>query len=398
MRAISLFEAERLTLPEAIDITAASLAAHFADHPHVRVAYSGGRDSTATVTVIAHLIASGRVQRPASIGVLYADTRLELPPLQAAAMQVLAQLRELGWSTEIVLPEIDRRFFVMMFGRGVPPSHSGFRWCTGMLKVEPMAAAMRRVREATGSKLLLMTGVRIGESEARDRRIALACGTNKGECGQGWYQETTPAEVADTLAPILHWRVCHVADWLLLEAPSFGFTTAPVAEAYGAGVGDTEPLEQRTGCLVCPVASRDQVLERLVKQPAWAYLAPLLRLRALYAELSQANHRLQKYGERRADGALTKRPMRLGPLLFDSRRYGLSVVLGIQDEVNRLARAGGRPEVLLINPEEEQRIHELIAAETWPQGWDGTEHHGAELLPQVLADGVTQALLLAGDQ
>lgn len=393
MRAPSLFEAERLTLEEALEITAQSLTTYFEGHPHVRVAYSGGKDSTATLTAMVHLIETGRVPRPASFGVIYADTRLELPPLQAAALGMLDAVRARGWQTRSVLPEMDHRFFVMMLGRGVPPSHSGFRWCTGMLKVEPMADAMREERAALGSKLLLVTGLRIGESKARDQRIALSCGTHNGECGQGWYQETTPAEVADVLAPILHWRVCHVGDWLMFNAPEDGFPTLPVVDAYGAGIGDTEPLEARTGCLVCPVASRDVVLERLARMPQWSYLAPLLRLRPLYEELAKPRHRLQKDGERRADGTLSKRPMRLGPLAFEARLYALAKVLEIQEEVQAGAAATGRPSLTLINDAELRRIHELIEAETWPQGWDGTEARGDVLLPQVIAEGVVQALL-----
>ena len=34
---------------------------------------------------------------------------------------------------------------------------------------------------------------------------------------------------------------------------------------------------------------------------------------------------------------------------------------------------GWSPEISLISLEEEQRILELIAANTWPQGWTGTE-------------------------
>lgn len=396
MRTLSLFDAERLTLPEALDITAASLTTYIEGHPHVRVAFSGGKDSTATLTALAHLVDSGRVPRPASLGVLYADTRMELPPLQNAAMTMLALMRERGWQTQVVLPPMDKRFFVMMLGRGVPPSHSGFRWCTGVLKVDPMAAAMREERERQGSKLLLVTGMRIGESAARDRRIAVSCGSNSGECGQGWYQETTPAEVADVLAPILHWRVCHVGDWLLFEAPRLGFPTLPVLDAYGAGAGDTEPLEARTGCLVCPVASHDRVLERLVRQPAWSYLAPLLRLRSLYEDLASARHRLQKDGERRANGRLSARPMRLGPLTFEARRYALARVLAVQEEVNVGAAAMGQPAVVLIDADERARIDKLIAAETWPQGWDGTEPAGSALLARVLGEGVLQPTLFGG--
>lgn len=364
MKRLSLFEADRLTLPEALDITAESLTAYFAGHPHVRVAFSGGKGSAATVTAIAHLIESGRAPRPQSLGLIYADTRMELPPLQAAAMAMLDVLRARGWQTQVVLPAMDKRFFVMMLGRGVPPSHSGFRWCTGALKVEPMAAAMRQERAALGQKLLLITGMRIGESEARDRRIAVSCGKNNGECGQGWYQETTPAEVADTLAPILHWRVCHVGDWLTFDAPAQGFPTLPIVRAYGATAGDSEPLEARTGCLVCPVASRDRVLERLIATDEWAYLAPLLRLRPLYDELALPKHRLRKSGERKANGDLSSRPMRLGPLTFKARRMALDRVLAIQEQVQLAAWSYGRPPVVLINGEEGHRIHELVNAET----------------------------------
>lgn len=393
MTRLSLFDADRLTLPEALDLTADSLRAYGERYSHWFCAFSGGKDSGSTVTAIAHLIETGRVPRPASLTALYSDTRLELPPLQASAFEILDHLRGRGWRTQVVQPEIDHRFFVKMFGVGVPPSHSGFRWCTGMLKVEPMALAMRAAREHHAEKVLLITGMRVGESAARDRRIALSCGKNGGECGQGWFQETTPAEVADTLAPILHWRVCHVGDWLTFDAPSLGFPTRPIVEAYGAGDGDTEPLEARTGCLVCPVANRDAVLERLVRQPAWAYLAPLLRLRPLYLELASARHRVRKQGERRADGQLTTRPMRLGPLTFEARRWALGEVLAIQEEVDTAARASGRPQVCLINAEELGRIEELIRAETWPHGWDGSEIRGDALVPQVVGEGAIQSVL-----
>ncbi|ASC69476.1 hypothetical protein XM38_004030 [Halomicronema hongdechloris C2206] len=41
----------------------------------------------------------------------------------------------------------------------------------------------------------------------------MSCTRDGGECGQGWFQQTTSSAVADTLAPLLHWRVCHVWDW-----------------------------------------------------------------------------------------------------------------------------------------------------------------------------------------
>jgi DNA sulfur modification protein DndC len=70
-----------------------------------------------------------------------------------------------------------------------------------------------------------------------------------------------------------------------------------------------------------------------------------------------------------------------------------SQVLGIQAEVNDAAQLLGKPELSLINDEELARIEELIAANTYPDRWDGTEHRGDEWLPEILPDGSIQNLL-----
>lgn len=390
----NLFEKERSTLSDALAMTEASLCAYGEKHRHWRVAFSGGKDSSATLTAIAYLIDQGQVPRPLTLGVIYADTRLELPNLQEAANKLLMQAEVRRWRTQIVLPRLDKRFFVMILGRGIPPSHSGFRWCTGALKVEPMALAMSLERKALGEKLLLLTGMRIGESANRDKRISLACGKNGGECGQGWYEQTTPGEVADVLSPLLHWRTCHVWDWLMLHRRDHGFDCSHVAEVYDQDAeGSANEVLARTGCLVCPVASRDLALERTISKAQWSYLSPLLRLRRLYEELSLARNRLQKCGERLADGRLSRNPMRLGPLLISARKAGLQEVLDIQESVNSVARRDGKPIVSLIDVGEEGRIRELIEAEVWPQGWSGDEATGDELLPEIMLDGSTQGLL-----
>ena len=188
----NLWGVERMSLERSIELTVESLQAYGPLYKHWACAYSGGKDSTATVTLVAHLIATGRVPAPESLTVLYADTRLELPPLQACAMTILKELATRGINTQVVLPSLDDRFFVYMFGRGVPAPKNRFRWCTPQLKIEPMNAALQSWRESCGEKLLMLTGVRIGESAARDQRIALSCSKDGAECGQGWFQISTP--------------------------------------------------------------------------------------------------------------------------------------------------------------------------------------------------------------
>ena len=66
---------------------------------------------------------------------------------------------------------------------------------------------------------------------------------------------------------------------------------------------------------------------------------------------------------------------------------GLERVLGIQNEINESARRLGRPEIDLINAEEEARIRELIAAGTWPQGWEGDEPLATTVMDVVYQNG-----------
>src|SRR5271165_4517671 len=114
-RTLSLWEGERLTMERSIQLTIESLEAYASLYKHWAIAYSGGKDSTATVTLVAWLIATGQIPAPQSLTVLYADTRMELPPLHATAMKILGELQRRGIKTQIVLPEMDDRFFVYMF-------------------------------------------------------------------------------------------------------------------------------------------------------------------------------------------------------------------------------------------------------------------------------------------
>lgn len=390
----TLFEDVRMTLEESIRLTIASIAMIGQKYRHWAIAYSGGKDSTATVTLIAYLLQNNSIPKPSSLTVLYADTRMELPPLRNAAINVLKTLEKQGIKTQIVLPNLDDRFFVYMFGRGVPPPKNRFRWCTAQIKIEPMLRTLSEIRETTGEKLLMFTGVRLGESAARDARIALSCSRDGAECGQGWFQKSTPEAVADTLAPLIHFRVCHVWDWLFFFAPGAGFPSSEIAEIYGMEENTTD-IAARTGCVGCPLASRDATLERLVRKPQWSYLSPLLRLRDLYTDLSfnHANRLRKTEMEYCANGEPVKNPQRIGPLTMSARQRGVAEVLAIQAEVNESARRLDRPTIDLFNSQEVARTNELITANTWPNRWDGTETPGNSLINIIHRDGSEQPLL-----
>ncbi|RTL35403.1 MAG: phosphoadenosine phosphosulfate reductase [Rhodocyclaceae bacterium] len=401
-RDLSLFEAgARLQMSESIELTLQSMQAYGPQHDHWVIAWSGGKDSTATLTVVLYLIAAGLLAAPKRLTVLYADTRQELPPLALAAEEIMEELAARGIEFRIVRAALDKRFMPYILGRGVPPPNNNtLRWCTRQIKVDPMSAAIAEL--LTEGTALVITGVRQGESAIRDRRIEMSCGKDGAECGQGWYQQVLPESKGvrgriATLAPLLHWRVCHVWEWLRHWAPlpEFGeWPTEIIADAYGGD--EAEENNARTGCVGCPLAEEEKALNALLKMPRWGHLAPLLELKQIYRWMREPAQRLRKAGiERLKDGSIAANPQRMGPLTLDCRREALRKILDIQERVN----AGQPRRFDLIDPEEHARIVELIDAGTWPDGWEGTEPHAdAWIEVQVFGNGAEQPSLFSAEE
>ena len=387
---LNLFSDRSLTWQEQLENTASSLNEYGKNYDYWVFCFSGGKDSTATVTVANYLFNIGKVQKPKELHCVYVDTRQELLPLQKSAKLILEKLAGDGWQTHIAMPELDKRFLVYILGRGVPPpNNSTLRWCTEKIKLAPIKKGLKKLH-IDKQKGLMVTGVRLGESAVRDRRILYSCNKNSGECGQGWFQKMgNESDDYDTLAPILTWRVCQVWEWLVLANIEHNYPTSLLAEVYGGE--QASELDARTGCVGCPLATKDTALENLIKLPQWNYLQPLTKLRPLYERFRGFDLRLQKTKpEILKNGKLGKNPGRKGPLTLNARLWGLKEVLKIQDEVNTIAEKENRDRVDILTLEEENRIRELIANNTWPQGWTGTEPLGNELYGQYYSNGSYQ--------
>ena len=389
----TLFEGARASMHDSIADALGALLTYGPRHRRWALGWSWGKDSTAAVTFVVHAIEAGLVPAPESLTVLSADTRVELPPLAITAQTIREELLEhtealaargCALHVETVVAPIPKRFWPYQLGRGVPPPNNGrLRWCTRQIKVDPMHAALERLHGASPDKVLMLTGVRMGESASRDDRIALSCSRDGGECGQGWYQTALPEAFCATLAPLLRWRICHVWQWLDGWAPlpdNGDWSTRLLAAAYGGRDGDeAEEIAARTGCTCCPLASRDSALEALLRMPQWSYLAPLAELRALWDWLRAPAGRLrQPGGETTAKGKLASNQHRLGPLTIERRREALARVLGLQSRVNTAADALGRPRIDILNDEEVAYIQDCHARGLWPDGWDGDEQLGDE--------------------
>ncbi|MGL5075077.1 MAG: phosphoadenosine phosphosulfate reductase family protein [Waterburya sp.] len=157
---LNLFDNIRMPSTEALELTNEYLKNYFQKYRHVGIAFSGGKDSTALVSVVIHAIERGIIPRPESLTVVYADTRLELPPLYEGAMAVLEDVRRRGFNTKIAVASMDKRLLPYILGRGVPPPNNNtLRYCTRAIKVEPMMAAMADLRAnlTNGERLLMLT-------------------------------------------------------------------------------------------------------------------------------------------------------------------------------------------------------------------------------------------------
>jgi len=369
------------TLAEAQQLTIQSLQAYGADRSTWVVGFSGGKDSTATVTFIDWAINQRLVRRPENLILVYSDTLMELPSLEESAHRLMAHLQSKGWQIRRSVPALEtkpakvERFFVTMLGRGYPPPHNRFRWCTKRMKTAKIDQIYQSIAAEYGENFLGIDGIRKGESAARDSLILASCSTDDGECGQGWFHNTPHGA---KLSPILHWRVCQVWDWIIHAAFEISYPIDGIIQTYGVDITDDgieEPLSARTGCIGCPLVTTpnekrpkpDKALSTVVAQDAWSHLAPFERLSEIYWRLRWDD----TFRHHKANG-------QKGCLTLAAREWALSEILLLQSESAKLALESCRNPYTLIADDEVALIRQMIANRTFP---DPSRYDADEFAP-----------------
>jgi len=249
---------------------------------HWIVTFSGGKDSTTTLIVALEtaLLCSELIER---IDIVYSDTMIEIPLIRQFALSFLKsvesmeRISRLPMYYHIACPNVEQRFWVCLLGKGYPPPHQRFRWCTRRLKIEPVENALRAFVKPR--RTMILTGVRFGESRARDTRLRQSC-RRGGECGQGaWFEYSSRLQAA-YVAPIVEWSECDVWDFLQLHAPALGYPTRHIEKDVYNG------RETRFGCWMCTVVRQDRTMEKITALPQWSHLKPLLDFRQRVKELA----------------------------------------------------------------------------------------------------------------
>jgi DNA sulfur modification protein DndC len=275
------------------------------------VMYSGGKDSTAALVLCAEFLRKYNILPK----VLYCDTEIEIPTLYQFALSFLQSISERRIAKVHVLkPAPEDSFWVQVIGKGYPPPHQGFRWCTHRLKIKPVENYINTLSSLERERTLVVTGVRFGESDVRDERLRLSC-SRGGECGQGiWYEQSQRLKIG-YFSPIVVWRECDVWDFLSLIAPAWGYPTRGLLSVY-------KGRETRFGCWTCSVVSQDRTMQKIVQEEMqWK---PLLEFRNWLVEFA-----------RTPDNRVRKPSGQLGRLTLDARRTILERLREVEQKIQQ---------------------------------------------------------------
>jgi len=213
------------------------------------VSFSGGKDST---VVLQHVFAAiGDTGKKCYV--VTADTLMEIPYFQEYLNRTRERIKSyinrnrLNVEVVMVMPKLKNSFWVSVLGKGYPAAHMGFRWCTGVLKIDPITRFLREV--ADGKKYTVFVGVRSAESPLRARIYR--------------QKDYKPKH----FAPILDWSSHDVWEYLmtepclwgedhreLIDVYKYSSDECVYGEAQGVCVGNA-----RYGCWACPLQNEKQL-------------------------------------------------------------------------------------------------------------------------------------------
>jgi protease II len=180
------------------------------------VGYSGGKDSTAVLSLVWMMLARLPVEeRFKPVHVISTDTLVENPVVASWVSQSLATMRSAAEAQQLPInpnrltPDVESTFWVNLIGRGYPAPRPKFRWCTERLKITvrdgtevPVSIVYPAGFQRDGSQPLFLyaygaygyaipPGFSTGRLSLLDRGFAYAIAHIRGgdDLGQQWYHD-----------------------------------------------------------------------------------------------------------------------------------------------------------------------------------------------------------------
>jgi DNA sulfur modification protein DndC len=253
------------------------------------VGYSGGKDSSAVLTLVFNaLLEIQRKHKP--VGVVYCDTGVEIPPISRYVTRTLKAIQRESRAVGIPLrvtvakPRLDDRYFVKVIGRGYPPPTNIFRWCTDRLRINPV----KNIIEANGrcGRSIVLLGVRLGESIERDRTI------RRHNTKAKYYLNQGGSTTTQIFSPIIDYSVIDVWSTLKYSQLPKSISHSTIGQLY-KDAGSECPVFKETkgtpcgkgrfGCWTCTVVRRDVSVGSMI-QNGYEELSPLFAFRNWLAE------------------------------------------------------------------------------------------------------------------
>ncbi|MGY5450538.1 DNA phosphorothioation system sulfurtransferase DndC [Agarivorans sp. MS3-6] len=329
-------------------------AVYCADKRPWVIGYSGGKDSSAVVTLIyLALLALDESKRTKPIYVVASDTLVETPlvvdhvnrSLESIGSQ--AKRDGLPITTHKVLPKPDQSFWACLLGKGYPAPTQSFRWCTERMKIDPVSDFIKD-KVSQHDEVIVILGSRSQESASRAQVIS------KHKIDNSRLARHTTLANAFIYTPIDTWSMDDV--WKLIRACSLEVTVSPMgigkkwADDYELEwenpwggknltlwnlykdssdqgecpmvIDDSTPScgNSRFGCWTCTVVTKDRAMESLIKNGE-EWMQPLLNFRNKLAKTNvPANKDIYRNFKRR-QGRVNYQRVKEGQELSETRAH-----------------------------------------------------------------------------
>lgn len=390
-----LLDSDTITHKPLKELCAEIATTYLADNRPWIVGFSGGKDSTAVLSLVYSALQSIPVEkRHKHIYVVSSDTLVETPVVVDIIVSVLATINQqakvdqIPMSAHPVFPKMNQTFWVNLLGRGYPAPQQSFRWCTERMKIAPVSDFVKD-KVAKHGEVIIALGSRRQESSSRAQVIA------KHRISGSVLARHSSLPNAYTYMPIEYWSADDVWDYLLNAPCPWGGDNWRLFELYkGSNQGEC-PLvidtntpscgNSRFGCWTCTVVTEDKALHGLI-QSGENWMQPLLDFRnALHDSTKPENKPKYRNYKRRTghvsyvrgaidDDSQQERQHIPGPYWLKQRQEWLRDLLKMEKDLQ-----GSGHEITLIHEEELHAIRK-----EWLQ--DPNEPDWMDSLPKIYSE------------
>lgn len=359
------------------------------------IGFSGGKDSTAILSLIYFAISRIEIsRRHKHIYVVSSDTLVETPLVVNLVKNVLGKINEQALIDKIpmtahsVYPKVDQTFWVNLLGRGYPAPRQSFRWCTERMKIDPVSSFITD-KVAKHGEVIVVLGSRRQESSSRAQVM------KKHSISGSQLGRHSSLPNAYTYMPIEDWSADDVWEYLLGAPCPWGGDNWELFELYkGSNQGEC-PLvidtntpscgNSRFGCWTCTVVSEDKALHGLIESGE-SWMQPLLDFRNKLFESTKPENKPTYRNHKRRTGKVSYMRDELnnenhkgkkhipGPYWLKYRKLWLKELLEMERSLNEQGHA-----IQLLKPDELQAIR---------QEWirDPNEPDWEDSLPKIYAE------------